>query len=114
VTDNRFRLVAGCASALGGVVGLVWGIALVVPTGSTAYDASRSTSSSSGSVVETVIFVAVSTVFFAVVVGAVASLICLAIRRLRIGRLQRKEFRPNVRQTESVEGARDPPRRLAG
>jgi len=82
VTGNTLRRVAGCAAALGGVVGLVWGIALVVPTGS-ANDVSRSTSSSSGSVVETVIFIAVSTVFFAVMVGAAAALICLAIRQVR-------------------------------
>jgi hypothetical protein len=82
VTGNTLRRVAGCAIALGGVVGLVWGIALVVPTGS-ANDASRSTSTSSGSVVETVIFIAASTVFFAVMVGVAASLICLAIRRVR-------------------------------
>ena len=61
---------------------MVWGIALVVPTGS-ANDVGRSTSSSRGSVVETVIFIAVSTVFFAVMVGAGASLICLAIRQVR-------------------------------
>jgi hypothetical protein len=82
VTGNTLRRVAGCAAALGGVVGLIWGIALVVPTGS-ANDAGRSTSSSTGSAVETVIFIAVSTVFFAVMVGAAASLICLAIRQVR-------------------------------
>lgn len=83
MTDNRFRLVAGCASALGGVVGLVWGIALVVPTSHTSNDGSSSTSTSSGSVVETVVFIAANVVFFAVVLGAAASLLCLAIRRLQ-------------------------------
>jgi hypothetical protein len=61
---------------------LLWGIALVVPTGA-ATDAGRSTSTSSGSGLETVIFIAASTVFFAVIVGTAASLMYMAIRRLR-------------------------------
>ncbi|HEY8729507.1 MAG TPA: hypothetical protein VIL94_07970 [Acidothermaceae bacterium] len=83
MTDNRLRLVAGYATALGGIVGLVWGIALVVPTSGTADDGSSSTSTSSGSVVETVVFIAANMVFFAVMLGAAASLLCVGIRRWR-------------------------------